>query len=121
MRLEVFVREQGFALEDEIDQYDPLAAHFILTHVSEPKTAIGTLRLLPYPLPIPKPDEPPAEPDVASSYRSVAVGVSLPSRPTLSVPHGQSCRIPRRREGSSADTGGGGEDRGGDAAGEGGS
>lgn len=68
VRIEVFVREQGFALSDEIDQYDPLAAHFVLTHKTQPDVAIGTLRLLPYPLPIPKPDEPPAEPDHASSF-----------------------------------------------------
>ncbi|SPO20722.1 uncharacterized protein UTRI_00198 [Ustilago trichophora] len=68
VRIEVFVREQGFALEDEIDQYDPLAAHFILTHNSNPDKVIGTLRLLPYPLPIPKPDEPGSEPNPNSSY-----------------------------------------------------
>ncbi|KAJ9477002.1 hypothetical protein PHBOTO_000659 [Pseudozyma hubeiensis] len=68
VRIEVFVKEQGFALADEIDQYDPLAAHFILTHNSDPSTALGTLRLLPYPLPIPKPDEAGAEPDPNSSY-----------------------------------------------------
>lgn len=68
VRIQVFVNEQGFALEDEIDQYDPLAAHFILTPTSDPNKVIGTLRLLPYPLPIPKPDEPGTEPDAHSSY-----------------------------------------------------
>ena len=56
VRLAVFVEEQGFALSDEIDEYDPLAAHFVLTHRSQPERVLGTLRLLPYPLPIPKPD-----------------------------------------------------------------
>lgn len=68
VRIEVFVHEQGFALSDEIDQYDPLAAHFVLTHTSNPNHALGTLRLLPYPLPIPKPDESGSEPDPNSSY-----------------------------------------------------
>ncbi|CBQ67558.1 conserved hypothetical protein [Sporisorium reilianum SRZ2] len=68
VRIQVFVHEQGFALDDEIDQYDPLAAHFVLTHRSALATALGTLRLLPYPLPIPKPDEAGAEPDATSSY-----------------------------------------------------
>ncbi|TKY90189.1 hypothetical protein EX895_000187 [Sporisorium graminicola] len=68
VRIQVFVHEQGFALQDEIDQYDPLAAHFALTHRDDPTRALGTLRLLPYPLPIPKPDEPDSEPDVSSSF-----------------------------------------------------
>ncbi len=68
VRLEVFVQEQGFALADEIDEYDPLAAHFALTHTSQPERVLGTIRLLPYPLPIPKPDGPGTEPDAASSY-----------------------------------------------------
>lgn len=68
VRVQVFVNEQGFALSDEIDQYDPHAAHFLLIHRSEPTKAIGTLRLLPYPLPIPKPDPAGAEPHASSSY-----------------------------------------------------
>lgn len=68
VRIQVFVHEQGFELKDEIDQYDPLAAHFVLTHRDNPTQALGTLRLLPYPLPIPKPDEPGAEPDATSSF-----------------------------------------------------
>lgn len=68
VRVEVFVKEQGFDLADEIDQYDPLAAHFVLTTTSDPSRILGTLRLLPYPLPIPKPDEPDAEPDIHSTY-----------------------------------------------------
>ena len=68
VRIQVFVNEQGFALSDEIDQYDPLAAHFVLTHRDRPSEALGTLRLLPYPLPLPKPDQADAEPDAASSY-----------------------------------------------------
>nr|CDI51109.1 acyl-n-acyltransferase [Melanopsichium pennsylvanicum 4] len=68
VRISVFVNEQGFALQDEMDQYDPLAAHFMLAHNSNPDRAIGTLRLLPYPLPIPKPDEQGGEPDIHSSY-----------------------------------------------------
>lgn len=68
VRIEVFVHEQGFALEDEIDQYDPLAAHFVLAHKSQPEHVLGTLRLLPYPLPIPKPDQAGSEPDAHSSY-----------------------------------------------------
>lgn len=68
VRLTVFVKEQGYALEDEIDQYDPLAAHFILTSTNDPSTVLGTLRLLPYPLPIPKPDAEGSEPDPSSSY-----------------------------------------------------
>lgn len=68
VRIQVFVQEQGFALEDEIDQYDPLAAHFILTHRSDPDKVLGTLRLLPYPLPIPKPDEAGSEPAIQSSF-----------------------------------------------------
>ncbi|SAM71861.1 uncharacterized protein UBRO_00260 [Ustilago bromivora] len=68
VRLTVFVKEQGYALSDEIDQYDPLAAHFILTSNADPSTVLGTLRLLPYPLPIPKPDAEGSEPEPCSSY-----------------------------------------------------
>ncbi|PWZ02851.1 hypothetical protein BCV70DRAFT_209365 [Testicularia cyperi] len=68
VRITVFVEEQGFDIKDEIDQYDPLAAHFALTHESDPSRVLGTLRLLPYPLPIPKPDEPGSEPDGSTSY-----------------------------------------------------
>lgn len=68
VRLAVFVDEQGYALEDEIDQYDPLAAHFILTSTRDTSKVLGTLRLLPYPLPIPKPDAEGSEPDPSSSY-----------------------------------------------------
>lgn len=68
VRVKVFVDEQGFELKDEIDQYDPLAAHFALTHTSNPSKIIGTLRLIPYPLPIPKPDSEGGEPDPHSAF-----------------------------------------------------
>lgn len=68
VRIQVFVHEQGFELDDEIDQYDPLSAHFILTHKLDPNQAVGTIRLIPYPLPIPKSDEPGSEPHASSNY-----------------------------------------------------
>lgn len=43
VRVEVFVHEQGFSLEDEYDKYDPTATHFLLRLLPS-KLAIGTIR-----------------------------------------------------------------------------
>ncbi|EPQ32030.1 uncharacterized protein PFL1_00228 [Pseudozyma flocculosa PF-1] len=63
VRCEVFVTEQGYGLEEEVDQYDPVSAHFVLVHKGDPSNAVGVVRLVPYPLPIPKQDPDGVEPN----------------------------------------------------------
>ncbi|PWN91950.1 hypothetical protein FA10DRAFT_265768 [Acaromyces ingoldii] len=48
VRLEVFHREQGFPADTEVDEYDPVSAHFIVVerHSARP---VGVIRLTPYP------------------------------------------------------------------------
>ncbi|PWN50450.1 hypothetical protein IE53DRAFT_368896 [Violaceomyces palustris] len=55
VRIKVFHEEQGYSKEGEVDEYDPVSAHFILVEESEPQRALGTLRLIPYPPPPPPP------------------------------------------------------------------
>ncbi|KAI6105920.1 acyl-CoA N-acyltransferase [Pisolithus sp. B1] len=43
VRVEVFVHEQGFSLDDEFDKHDPTATHFLLRLLPS-KLAIGTIR-----------------------------------------------------------------------------
>jgi predicted GNAT family N-acyltransferase len=43
LRLEVFVVEQGVPLEEEIDEHDPDATHFVAIHEGE---VAGTLRVV---------------------------------------------------------------------------
>lgn len=51
VRVAVFHHEQRFSLDDEVDSFDPQAAHFLLYAQQDPARAIGTLRLVPYPPP----------------------------------------------------------------------
>ncbi|KAF8514813.1 acyl-CoA N-acyltransferase [Hysterangium stoloniferum] len=44
VRIDVFVHEQKFRLEDEIDDIDPIATHILLRLIPS-KTPIGTLRV----------------------------------------------------------------------------
>lgn len=48
LRLKVFHEEQGFPADTEIDEYDPISAHFLVIRRDEGK-AIATVRLTPYP------------------------------------------------------------------------
>ncbi|UZJ51453.1 hypothetical protein CBS101457_000773 [Exobasidium rhododendri] len=48
LRLEVFHVEQGFPEDTEVDQYDPISAHFILISKADDKV-VATVRLTPYP------------------------------------------------------------------------
>ncbi|KAN0066411.1 hypothetical protein ACQY0O_000505 [Thecaphora frezii] len=66
IRCQVFVEEQGYDLEAEIDQYDPVSAHFVLVRNGDPGKAVGVLRLVPYPLPLPKQDARAVEPNLDS-------------------------------------------------------
>lgn len=43
VRVEVFVHEQGFSLDEEFDKHDPTATHFLLRLLPS-KLAIGTIR-----------------------------------------------------------------------------
>ncbi|EIW65479.1 hypothetical protein TREMEDRAFT_72590 [Tremella mesenterica DSM 1558] len=47
MRVEVFVVEHGFQLEDEIDEYDPQSLQFLLTIPTPSPTSTDTSSLLP--------------------------------------------------------------------------
>ncbi|KAE8225867.1 hypothetical protein CF319_g1447 [Tilletia indica] len=54
IRCVVFHEEQGFPLETEIDEYDPLSAHFIAIATSKStgqSRTVGTIRWVPYPFP----------------------------------------------------------------------
>ncbi|KXN69096.1 N-acetyltransferase GCN5 [Conidiobolus coronatus NRRL 28638] len=48
LREDVFVTEQGYALEDEFDEYDADAIHFIATEgpIDQATKAVGTCRLI---------------------------------------------------------------------------
>ncbi|KAI6003638.1 acyl-CoA N-acyltransferase [Pisolithus albus] len=43
VRVEVFVHEQGFSLDEEFDEHDPTATHFLLRLLPS-RLAIGTIR-----------------------------------------------------------------------------
>ncbi|KAJ2500226.1 Acetyltransferase (GNAT) domain [Coemansia sp. RSA 1972] len=45
LRIHVFVDIQKFPLDEEIDEYDPLAQHFVITHVERANKVVGTLRV----------------------------------------------------------------------------
>ena len=51
LRMQVFHHEQGYEADIEIDEKDPISAHFILCHKDDPATAVGVIRLVPYPYP----------------------------------------------------------------------
>jgi len=48
LRLKVFHEEQGFPADTEIDEYDPISAHFLVTSRKEQRV-VATVRLSPYP------------------------------------------------------------------------
>ncbi|KAJ2152027.1 hypothetical protein J3F82_002947 [Coemansia sp. RSA 637] len=45
LRIHVFVDIQKFPLDEEIDEYDPLAQHFVITHKERAHKVVGTLRV----------------------------------------------------------------------------
>ncbi|CAD6891938.1 unnamed protein product [Tilletia controversa] len=66
IRVSVFHEEQGFPAESEIDEYDPLSAHFLAIATSKStgeSRAVGTIRWVPYPFPPADPNfQPGADP-----------------------------------------------------------
>lgn len=48
LRMAVFHDEQGFPADTEVDEYDPISAHFIVQRRDEDAT-VATVRLTPYP------------------------------------------------------------------------
>ena len=58
VRVAVFHEEQGFGLDEEVDQLDPISAHFILRDEQEQGTVVGVIRLVPYPYPAELPARP---------------------------------------------------------------
>ncbi|PWN33690.1 uncharacterized protein FA14DRAFT_161419 [Meira miltonrushii] len=48
LRMKVFHNEQGFPADTEVDEYDPISAHFLVIRRNEQKT-VATVRLTPYP------------------------------------------------------------------------
>ena len=46
IRVQVFVQEQGIAVEEELDDLDPVCTHFILMDTLDQKV-VGTCRLVP--------------------------------------------------------------------------
>lgn len=51
VRIRVFINEQGFPVEEEVDSWDAGAAHFLLYSQQDPTEAIGTMRLVTLPTP----------------------------------------------------------------------
>ncbi|KAK0555627.1 hypothetical protein OC845_000198 [Tilletia horrida] len=54
LRLEVFWKEQGFPRDTEIDEWEPLSAHFLAWETSKAtgqSRVVGTVRWVPYPYP----------------------------------------------------------------------
>jgi predicted GNAT family N-acyltransferase len=49
IRMDVFIAEQGFDVEDELDENDAICAHFLLIDTADPSKGLGTLRWVPYP------------------------------------------------------------------------
>ena len=49
IRITVFHHEQGYPLEDEIDEYDPQCIHLLITTADEKEQPAGTLRYFPPP------------------------------------------------------------------------
>lgn len=56
IRIDVFVVEQGFTAEAEIDEHDAGSAHFLVVD-GESDTPLGTCRWVPYPLATPSADQ----------------------------------------------------------------
>lgn len=74
IRMEVFHHEQGFPADTEIDENDPLSAHFLLIDEAQPDSGLGTLRWVPYPPSSVKLDHDVAE---ASSQEELPLGKPL--------------------------------------------